>query len=98
MHTIWNEGFEWDPKKAQLNLRKHGIDFADATFIFEDDLALTKRAPEIGGEIRYMTLGEDAYGDLLVVVYTWREEQIRLISARRATGQERRQYEYKGVG
>ena len=79
-------------------LAEHGIDFADAALIFEVDLALTKRAPEIGGEIRYMTLGEDPYGDLLVVVYTWRDERIRLISARRATGQERRQYECKGVG
>jgi hypothetical protein len=85
--------FEWDPRKASANRRKHGIDFADAVSVFEDELALTVR-DEISAvdEPRFLTLGRDLLGRLLVVAYTWREERIRLISARRATATERRQY------
>jgi uncharacterized protein len=85
--------FEWDPRKAAVNRRKHGIDFADATAVFEDERALTVK-DEITAvdETRMLTLGRDAMGRLLVVAYTWRGERIRLISARRATSSERRQY------
>ncbi|MEM8960343.1 MAG: BrnT family toxin [Acidobacteriota bacterium] len=85
--------FEWDSHKAATNLRKHGVDFADAAFVLEDDLALTIRDWHTGSEERFVTIGQDAQGRLLVVVYTWRGETIRLISARRATSKERRQYE-----
>jgi hypothetical protein len=85
--------FEWDADKAAANLRKHGVDFADAVLALEDDLALTVRDPESEHEERFLTLGLDPYGRLLVVVYTWRGERIRPISARKATGQERRRYE-----
>lgn len=85
-------GFEWDARKAAGNLRKHGVDFADAATVFYDDLALTvpdERKPE---EL-YVTIGTDAQGCVLVVVYAWRGESIRIISARKATRSERRQYE-----
>lgn len=85
--------YEWDPSKAAANLQKHGVRFADAVSVFSDELALT--APDdVADEERFVTLGTDAYGRLLVVVYTWRGEQrIRLISARKATRHERTQYE-----
>ena len=81
-----------DPKKAAGNLRKHGIDFADAATVFDDDLALTVEDPS-PDEIRYVTIGVDALARLIVVVYTWRGDAIRIISARKAAPQERRQYE-----
>ena len=85
---------EWDPDKAAQNLEKHGVDFADAATVLSDEMALT--APEEGHEEeRFVTLGVDALGRVLVVVYTWRGEEIRLISARMATRAERRQYESK---
>jgi uncharacterized protein len=85
--------FEWDPGKAATNLQKHGVSFADAVSVFSDEFALTA-ADDLAEEERFVTLGRDAFGRLLVVVYTWRgEHSIRLISARKATRRERRQYE-----
>ena len=84
--------YEWDETKAQKNRRDHGIDFADAVTVFEDDLALTA-LDDASGEERFVTLGMDAMGRLLVVVYTWRGDRIRIISARKATKSERRHYE-----
>lgn len=85
--------YEWDTVKAQANLRKHGIDFADAATVFSDDYALTIPDEEVEHEDRYVTIGMDALGRILVVVYTWRGESIRIISARKAERHERRQYE-----
>lgn len=85
--------YEWDPAKARLNARKHGIDFADAVSVLEDDMALTVRDASIQREERWITAGLDGFGRVLVVVYTWRSDRIRLISARPATAHERRQYE-----
>ena len=85
-------GFEWDPRKADANFKKHGVDFADATTVFSDDLAVTIPDDYID-EARFVTVGIDALGRLLVVVYTWRGENIRVVSARRATRRERRQCE-----
>ncbi|MFL5801381.1 MAG: BrnT family toxin [Roseiflexaceae bacterium] len=77
--------YEWDPGKAATNLQKHGVSFADAVSVFGDDFA---------EEERFVTLGTDAFGHLLVVVYMWRGEHIiRMISARKATRHERTQYE-----
>lgn len=84
---------EWDPNKAKANLAKHGVSFADAVVALEDDLALTIRDPFSEDEERWITLGRDALGRILVVIYTWREECVRVISARAATAQEIRQYE-----
>lgn len=93
MHTIRWVDYEWDPAKASANLRKHGVDFADAALVLEDELALTTRDLYSKGEERFVTLGHDPQGRLLVVVYTWRGDRIRLISARQATSKERRDFE-----
>ena len=84
---------DWDPPKATLNLRKHGIDFADAGTVLHDEQAITIQDEGSDEEERFVTLGMDALGRILVVVYTWPEGCPRLISARRATPGERRQYE-----
>lgn len=83
---------EWDPAKARANLKKHGINFADAVSALEDERALTIRDPYSEDEERWITLGVDALGRLLVVVYSWRGERVRLISARTATLREAEQY------
>lgn len=85
--------YEWDTKKAISNLKKHGIDFADAVGVFEDSLALTIEYQDFTGEDRFVTIGTDFLNRLLVVVYTYRGENIRLISARPATRKERQSYE-----
>jgi uncharacterized DUF497 family protein len=85
--------FEWDSRKAGVDRRKHGIDFADATAVFEDERALTvPDAITAVDETRMLTLGRDAMRRVLVVAYTRRGDRIRLISARCATPGERRQY------
>jgi len=85
--------YEWDPNKATANLAKHGVHFADAVAVFGDEFALTI-ADEFTDEQRFVTLGSDAFGQILVVVYTWRDDEtIRIISARKATRYERKQYE-----
>ncbi len=84
--------FEWDAHKARLNLRDHGIDFADAISALEDPRALTIADDRDENEDRLVTIGLDLLNRLLVVVYTWRGERIRLISARKATPRERRSY------
>src|SRR6266849_1897731 len=84
---------EWDPRKARLNARKHGVYFADAVAVLEDERALTMRDPSSDEEERWITVGVDAFGRAIVVVYTWRGERARLISARKATPRERRLYE-----
>jgi uncharacterized DUF497 family protein len=84
---------EWDPAKARWNARKHGVHFADAVAVLEDERALTMRDPLSHEEERWVTLGLDALARVLVVVYTWRGERVRLISAREATASERRRYE-----
>ncbi|HNY40950.1 MAG TPA: BrnT family toxin [Bryobacteraceae bacterium] len=83
--------FEWDSSKALSNIRKHGVRFADAVMVFEDDQGLTISDDSVG-ERRWVTLGMDAVGQVLVVVYTWRGDRIRIISARRATPREQKQY------
>ncbi len=84
-------GFEWDSKKAISNLKKHGVDFADTVSVLEDERALTlfEDHPE---KERFITVGMDSFSRILVVVYTLREDRIRIISAREATAKETRQY------
>ncbi|AVH71390.1 BrnT family toxin [Nostoc sp. 'Lobaria pulmonaria (5183) cyanobiont'] len=84
--------YQWDRDKAAANLRKHGVDFTDAVTVFSDDLAITI-TDERFDEERFITIGIDAFSRVLVVVYTWRNDQIRLISARQATRYEQKQYE-----
>lgn len=86
--------FEWDPAKAEANFQKHGVRFPESIPIFDDDLAITIpddiSEPD---EPRFISIGTGAKGRILVVVYCYREENIRIISARPAEPQERRQYE-----
>jgi len=84
--------FEWDESKAKQNKSKHRISFADTFAVFEDPSAVTIEYFQ-RGEQRYVTIGMDAFGRILVVVYTWRGENIRIISARKAVRYEVRQYE-----
>lgn len=84
--------YEWDPTKAHRNRRKHGIHFADAVAVFEDDHAITVADPSVKEE-RWLTIGQDFLGRVLVAVYTYRGSTIRLISARKATAAERAHYE-----
>lgn len=85
--------YQWDSAKARRNLQKHGVDFADAAGVFEDEQALTIEDPSSDDERRWISVGMDTLGRVLVVVYTWRGDTIRLISARPATPRERQQYE-----
>ena len=83
---------EWDREKARTNLVKHGVSFADAVTALEDERAITV-ADERAAETRWVTVGMDAEGRVLVVVYAWRGDAMRIISARKATAGERRSYE-----
>ncbi|MCX5636354.1 MAG: BrnT family toxin [Planctomycetota bacterium] len=86
--------FEWDSKKAQANKRKHEITFEEASTIFGDPLSITIPDPAHSiGEDRFITIGTSVNDELIVVVHTERDDTIRIISARRATKNERRQYE-----
>ena len=83
--------YQWDKKKAASNLRKHGIYFADAVSVFADELAVTIE-DDYEEERRWITLGRDLFGRILVVVYNWSDDEIRIISARKACAKERKQY------
>lgn len=83
--------YEWDPAKEDSNVAKHGIHFPDAVSVFDDDGAFTIHDPHPTEE-RFITIGTDALGRVLVVVYTFRIRHIRLISARKATRAERITY------
>ena len=83
--------FEWDPRKAASNVRKHGIHFADATSVLEDENAITLREDD-DREERWVTIGMDFLARILVVAYTWRGNSIRIISARSATPTENSHY------
>jgi uncharacterized DUF497 family protein len=83
----------WDPNKAKINLRKHGIRFSDAEMVLFDPSAILYEDEDAEGEQRHLSIGMDSLGRVLVLVYTYRGEDIRLISARRATRKERLTYE-----
>ncbi|MEM7582324.1 MAG: BrnT family toxin [Acidobacteriota bacterium] len=83
--------FEWDPRKALENRLKHRVDFADAALALEDERAITIE-DEDHDERRFVTLGLDPLGRLLVVVTTWRAGNLRIISARKANRRERKEY------
>ena len=84
--------FEFDPAKARANLRKHGISFADAEQALRDTAAVTIEDPDAFNEQRFITLGKDALGRVLIVVHTQRGERTRVISARKASTREAEQY------
>ena len=83
--------FQWDSRKAAANLAKQGVDFADAAEVLFDPMAITV-ADTQHDEERFVTIGRDALSRVLVVVYAWRGDRIRMISAREATRRERKQY------
>jgi uncharacterized DUF497 family protein len=86
--------FEWDLPKARLNLTKPGVAFEEASTVFGDPLSLTIPDPEHSQrENRYITMGKTFNGKLLVVVHTDRDDNIRIISARRVSPRERKVYE-----
>ena len=86
--------FEWDPKKATVNNRKHGVTFQEAATVFGDPLAVTFADPDHSmDEQRYLTFGKSRFDHLLVVSHTDRRNRVRLISARLMTRQERIIYE-----
>jgi hypothetical protein len=87
-------GYEWDPEKERSNCAKHGVHFADAVAALEDERALTE-PDDTTSEERFKTLGMDFLGRIVVVVYTYRGENIRLISAREAKPRQRATYERK---
>lgn len=86
--------YEWDPAKAEHNLRKHSVTFPEASSVFGDPLAITFPDPDHeDGEPRSITLGLSVLGRLLFISHTERGERIRIISARKAKPRERRLYE-----
>ena len=86
--------FEWDPVKAELKLKEHGVSFDEATTIFRDTLSITISDPDHSDyEDRFIDIGMSHRMQLLVVSYTERKDKIRIISARRATRAERKNYE-----
>ena len=86
--------FEWDPRKARRNLRKHRVDFSEASTVFADALSITIADPDHSeDEERWVTMGLSTRQRLLVVVHIDEGETSRLISARRADPHERRKYE-----
>ena len=86
--------FEWDLRKAEANFKKHGVRFSEAISVFEDDYAITIKDTESDpNEERFVSMGLGAKGRVLVVVYSYRDTAIRLISARVAEPHERLLYE-----
>jgi hypothetical protein len=86
--------FEWDPRKAAASLKKHGVSFEEAITAFGDPLSLNMPDPDHSeGEQRFIVLGTSVRSRRVVVSYTERPPRTRIISARLATRQERRQYE-----
>ena len=84
---------EWDPAKHSVNLAKHGISFSDTEPAFYDDNALSMADSFATTEERFMLVGCDAFGRILTIAYTYRNDRIRIISARMATKSEHREYE-----
>ena len=85
--------YQWDQAKAAANLKKHGVAFADAALALEDPHALTIDDPDVIDESRFICLGADPKGRILITVFAPRGRAIRIISARKASRSERRPYE-----
>jgi uncharacterized protein len=85
---------EWDPEKAESNLRKHGVSFEEAATVLADPLSLTLDDPDHSDEEqRFLLLGGSATGRFLIVAIAEREDKVRIISARLMTPRERKAYE-----
>lgn len=86
--------FEWDPLKAEDNLKKHAVEFTEAATVFNDPLSITYSDPDHSiDEDRYIIIGLSSANRLLIVAHTDRNEITRLISAREVTSRERKLYE-----
>jgi uncharacterized DUF497 family protein len=86
--------FEWDPEKAEQNLKKHGISFDEASTTFEDPLANVYLDPDHSeSECRYVMVGMSSSGKTIVISFVERDDRVRIMSARVATRKERRTYE-----
>ncbi len=86
-------GYEWDVQKAESNYRKHGVHFADAVAVLEDEHVLWQEDVDVYDEARYIAVGIGHLAQILTVIFTFRGETIRLISARHATKHEVKTYE-----
>jgi uncharacterized DUF497 family protein len=96
MHSA-DDDIEFDPTKAWMNLAKHGVSFSSAEEALCDPMAITIEDPDAIDEQRFVTVGMDAGGRLLVVVHTPRNRRTRLISARKASKRETGQYHAQGI-
>ena len=86
--------FEWDPKKAQRNIKAHGVSCKEAATVFGDYFSFTYPDPDHSiSEERFITIGTSLEGNLLFIAHTDREDRIRIISARKTTRAEQRMYE-----
>ncbi len=85
--------FEWDTAKAASNVRKHSVRFSEAAVALQDDGAMTIDDPDSETEERFISIGTDDRGRVLVTIFTYREDAIRIISSRRASKKERKIYE-----
>ena len=83
---------EFDPEKAALTLRKHRVSFAHAEQALRDPFGITIEDPDSEGEARFITLGTDSLGRILVVTHTPRSDRVRIISARKASRNEAKEY------
>jgi uncharacterized protein len=83
----------FDPKKDAANLKKHGVSLAEGDGVLSDSLAVTIEDESAEGEQRFVTLGANTFGSLMVVVWTSRGDDVRIISVRKPTRKERRTYE-----
>jgi len=92
-----DEGIEFDPAKAAHNLAKHQVSFAHAEQALRDQFALTIEDPDSIDEARFVTIGADSLGRILVVIHTPRAGRTRIISVRKASRRERREYDAQGI-
>lgn len=95
MHSIKTK-ITWDPVKAKQNRLKHRVFFSEVESVFYDPNAISVEDKNAESEARYVTIGLDSLVRVVVVVYTYRDDEIRVISARKATKAEQRIYE-KGI-
>ena len=85
--------YEWDPRKAAGNARKHRVTFVEASTVFRDHLAVTYPDPDHSiGEQRFITIGLSSRGNVLLVAHAENDDRVRIISARRATRRESHAY------
>lgn len=93
MHTIWGVDSAFDPEKNAANLRKHGVSLAEGDGVLNDPLALSDEDLSAAGEQRFVSIGLNVFGQLRVVVYTYRGTGVRIISVRKPGPKEVRIYE-----